>query len=74
MRRDIRRQQGELGKKKTVLIAEVSYQEGIQLNCCMDGMIGDLRGNTWRNWRRVRKNGRVANSSEGRILKGGVMS
>jgi len=40
----------------------------------MDRMTGDLRKNIWRSWRGIGGNGKVENSSRGRILKGGVMS
>jgi len=40
----------------------------------MDRTTGSLRGNTWRSWREVGKDGKVENSFGERILKGGVMS
>jgi len=74
MRKGTKEQQGGLGKKKMVLTAEVSYQEDIWLNCCMDGTMEDLRRSIWRNWREAGGNGKAVNSSRGRILKGRVMS
>jgi len=67
------RQEGS-GKKKMAFTTEVSCWKDIQLNCCMDGMIGGLRRSIWRNWREAEKNRKAANSSGGKILKGKVMS
>jgi len=70
----MRRRQGGLEKKKTGLTAEVSYQEGILPRYCTDRMTGNLRRNIWRSWKGIGGNGKVENSSGGRILKGRVMS
>jgi len=44
MKRGTKGRQEESRKKKTVLTAGVSYQEGIWLKCCMDRTMGSLRG------------------------------
>jgi len=36
--------------------------------------MGDSKRNIWRSWKGVGGNEKVANSSGGRILKGGVLS
>jgi len=74
MRGSTRRQQGGLGKKKTGLTTEVSYQEDTLPRYCMDRTTGDLKRNIWRSWREIGENGKAENSSRGRILKEGVMS
>jgi len=74
MREDTKKWQEGLERRKTVLTAGVSYQEGLWLNCCIDGMMVNLRESIWRSWKGARKNGRVENSSGERILKGRVMS
>ena len=48
MRGSMKGRRGGLEKKKMVLIAEVSYQGGIQLSYCMDGITAGLRRNIWR--------------------------
>ena len=51
------------------LTVEVSYQRDIQLNCCIDRMIEGLKKSIWRDWKEAREDGKMANSSGGRILK-----
>jgi len=69
----MKKQQGGSGRK-IALTAEVSCQEGIWLNCCIDRITKSLKENIWRSWKEARSNGKVENSFGGRISKGGIMS